>query len=106
MDAMVATFMTQRRDMMVKRVDEELCLAENRKRTQDRASEDGELSKRVKLTAVGLATTGLQHANSIYLSPCASTQLTSDKMHLPYLRTHDRPQRYLKTVPTRWPLAT
>lgn len=61
MDDHQATYTTQRRDVMVKRVDEELRLTENKKRARDAANECTEAYKRAKLIQLDPAATGFQH---------------------------------------------
>lgn len=50
--------------MIVKRVDEELRLAENKKRTREAADEHADMSKRAKLAHVGSAVTGFPHGTT------------------------------------------
>lgn len=61
MDDHQAAYTTQRRDMIIKRVDEELYLAENKKRIREVANESAETSKRAKLTQDDHLATGFQH---------------------------------------------
>lgn len=79
MDDHQAAYATQRRDMMVKRVDEELHLAENKKRAQDTADEYAETYKRAKLSQVDPTATGFQHGIAC-LSPCTWARLMSEKL--------------------------
>ena len=65
MDDMMATFMTRRRDMTVKRVDEELFLAENKKRRRETAGEEAGTSKRARTAEIDLAASGLQRVTGI-----------------------------------------
>lgn len=69
MDNHQAAHTTQRRDMIVKRVDDELHLAE-KKRTREAADEYRETFKRAKLTEVDPAAADFQHG--MCLSPCTS----------------------------------
>ena len=65
MDDMMATFMACRRDMVVKRVDEELFLAENKKRRRETAGEEAVMSKRARTTEIDLTPTGLQRVTGM-----------------------------------------
>ncbi|RTE71382.1 hypothetical protein BHE90_014213 [Fusarium euwallaceae] len=61
MDDHQVAYTTQRRDIIVKRVDEELHLAENKKRARDAADEYAESYKRAKLSQVDPTATSFQH---------------------------------------------
>ncbi len=69
MDTHQAAYSTLRHNVIVERVDEELGLAENRKRTREAADEYADMSKRVKLTQVDPAATGTQHGTTFPLLP-------------------------------------
>lgn len=70
MDSHQAAYVSQRRDLMVKHVDEQLRLVENKKRTRETADEYADMSKRTKLAQVNPAAAGFQHGttSSLYTS--------------------------------------
>jgi len=59
MDDMITTFIACRRNIMVKRVDEELFFVENKKRRRETADDKAVMSKRTRTTEIDLAPTGL-----------------------------------------------
>jgi len=64
MDDHQASYSTQRRDVIVKRVDDELDHTEAKKRPPEATEEYTETSKRPKLTEIDLTATGFEHATA------------------------------------------